>query len=304
MSGSYKDLIFTKFPEDLDTFYEYTNITAEDGGKIKMYREALERGDYDGAYNILKQIPMAARKLVKAEDLNRMSQAIQALERFYGTDVYDYIQYKQREWESVLEAFKYSGVWEETKTYKENNLVAYPDLESKLVYIATKNVPMGVKPTDTSYWRPMTIQGERGLSGYGLAYRGAWSVGVQYRAQEAVTYDGALWMSNMSTIGQAPGTSRSWSFIMSLEATSYPIQPTKPSHQKAGGLWFNTNETDTGYYHLSPLSNPATAKDIAKGKQAYGANGEVIVGTGTGSGGGSVNWNEPSNMRWNEGEGV
>lgn len=40
-----------------------------------------------------------------------------------------------------------------------------------------------------------------------------------------------------------------------------------------------SSEDNTQYYELAELANPATAEDIASGKEAYGADGAVITGT-------------------------
>ena len=87
-------------------------------------------------------------------------------------------------------------------------------------------------------------------------------------------------MSLQSNTGVQPGTNQSiWRQIISLETAAYPIQPTEPQGLQQGDLWFNTQGNPTGYVFLSPLDNAATASDIALGKQAYDANGNLIIGT-------------------------
>ena len=127
----------------------------------------------------------------------------------------------------------------------------------------------------------MTVKGQQGESGTGVAYRYQWVASVAYTTNDIVTYDGALWIATKPSQGTTPVRgSDAWAIIMSLSATAYPIQDTQPTNQNVGDFWFNTNPTPTKYYYLEPLKNPATAGDIAKGKEAYDELGRRIVGVG------------------------
>lgn len=281
MSTLYQDLPFTSFPGSLDTFTTWINILASDGPLITQYQTALQAGNIAQANQILAQIPQGTQKIITATDLNKLTQAIQAIERFYKTDVKPYIQSQQESWLNIINQFSYEGVWSNGTSYVTNNIVSYITGGLTLLFIATSNPPIGTAPTNTQYWRLLTIQGQPGESGDGLSYRQEWNNAVQYNVNDSVTYDGILWMALRVNRNIQPGTDSSyWKNVMSLEATSYPIQDTEPINQSAGSLWFNTQNNPTNYIYLQPLSNPATASDIANGKQAYDENGNLIIGTG------------------------
>lgn len=277
----YPDLPLTSFPSDLDTFTTWLNVVASDGPLIQQYLTAMNAGNQTQANQILAQIPSASQKLITATDLNKISQAIQAVERFYKTDVEPYIQTQQESWLNIINQFSYRGVWSNGTSYVTNNIVSYTTGGLTLLFIATSNPTLGTVPTNTTYWRVLTIQGQQGPSGTGLSYRQEWNSSTQYQTNNAVTYDGALWMALQASQNIQPGTNASyWQLIISFEATVYPIQDTEPSGQSAGGLWFNTQNNPTQYYYLEPLTNPATAAQITAGYEAYDANGNLIVGTG------------------------
>lgn len=280
MSTLYPDLNLTVFPSGVDTFQQWLNITATDGPLIKQYMEAMEAGNTTLANQILSQIPSGTQKIIKANDLNKMVQALLAVERFYGTDVEDYIADKQQEWTDIIDQFTYQGNWNNGTAYLKNNMVSYTIYGIKYIYIAISNVPIGTIPTNTQYWRIITIQGQRGISGAGLSYRQEWNVSSLYNTNDAVTYSGALWMAINNSQGQEPVSGSSyWKLIMSLATTTYPIQDTQPTNQIPGELWFNTQSNPTKYYYLTPLDSPASASDIASGKQAYDSEGNIITGT-------------------------
>lgn len=280
MSELYQDLSLTSFPENLDTFTTWLNILSTDGPLIAQYQAALQAGNTTQANQILVQIPQGTQKIITATDLNKLTQAIQAVERFYKTDLQPYIQTQQESWLNTINQFSYQGTWSNGTSYVENNIVSYTTSGLVLLFIATSNPPTGTVPTNTQYWRLLTIQGQPGPSGIGLSYRQEWNSATQYSVNDSVTYDGVLWMALQANQNVQPGTNASyWRIVITFEVTAYPIQDTEPVYATVGSLWFNTQNNPTNYVYLVPLSNPAVASDIASGKQAYDENGNLITGT-------------------------
>lgn len=281
MSASYPDLNLTNFPENIDTFMQWLNITATDGPLIAQYQSAMEAGNTTLANQILSQIPSGTQKIIKATDLNQLTQALLAVERFYLTDIQPYIENQQENWLSVINQFDYKGVWSNGTSYEVNNLVTYTVSGLTLVYIATSTPPVGTVPTNTVYWRLLTIQGQQGISGQGLSYRQEWNVPANYQVNDSVTYNNALWMAIQPSVAQTPGDgSAYWQKVMNLEVTTYPIQDTQPENQTVNSLWLNTSDSPTDYYYLEPLTNPIEANMIPIGYQTYDAQGQVLDGQG------------------------
>lgn len=283
MSTLYEDLPLTNFPSDgVDTFPTYLNVTATDGPLIQQYMEAMNAGNQVLANQILSQIPAAEQKVIKATDLNKVMQATLAVERFYKDDIYDYIAQEQQNWENIINQFTYKGIYSSGNAYQKYNMVGYTTNGSTLVYIAIQDVPTGNAPLNETFWRVMTIQGQEGEPGVGLSYRLEWNPATQYEPNQAVTYDGVLWMALQTNINVQPGTDDSiWEKVLDFTVTTYPIQPTQPTNLPVGGLWFNTEGNPTQYYYLTPLQSPASAGEIGTGYQAYDSEGNVIMGTAT-----------------------
>ena len=101
-----------------------------------------------------------------------------ALERFYKNDIYNYISDKQATWQSNVDRFNFKGVYSLTTQYYQNTMVNYTTTEGTFLYLCIKQPDTGILPTDTNYWRVLTLRGERGLSGEGLVnvYRGSGKV--------------------------------------------------------------------------------------------------------------------------------
>lgn len=284
MSVTYPDLNNTVFPDGgIDTFLTYLNITASDGRLVQQYMDAMNQGNQALAEQILAQIPAANQKIIKATDLNKMTQAIQAVERFYKTDIEPFVENKQQEWLSVINRFNYVGKWLSGTSYQKNNMVTHVVNNVELLFLAIADtIPVGTLPINTTYWRVLTIQGQQGTSGRGLSYRQSWKQNETYTSEDAVTHAGIIWMALKTVTAIEPGTDPSaWKMIVRLETTTYPIQDEQPANQTEGDLWFNTQTSPTKYYKLEPLANPATAAQIALGYEAYDAQGNKIVGTMT-----------------------
>lgn len=281
ISTLYPELPLTVFPDGgIDSFLTYVNVTASDGPLIKQYIDAMNSGNQTLASQIFANIPSASQKIIKATDLNKLSQAILAVERFYKTDVMPYVQSKQTEWTAYIDQFTYKGLWASGTTYQINNMVTYTVDGLTVLFVATNTPPQGTVPTNANYWRQLTIQGQQGESGVGLSYRQTWVSSTQYYVNDAVTFDGSLWQSLQNNQNIQPGTNAEyWRLIVKFSTTIYPIQDTVPAVQSVGELWFNTSVDPINYYHLEPLTNPATAAQITTGYEAYDAKGNLIIGT-------------------------
>ena len=281
MSTKYPDLSLTNFPNSLDQFTTFLNIVSSDGPLIGQYQSAMQNGNTTLANQILTQIPQATQKIITAVDLNTLSQAMLAIERFYLNDIEPYIDDLHQSWLNTIQQFSYKGVWQSGTSYVTNNLVSYTTSGLNFVYIALSNVPVGISPTNQTYWRLLTIQGQQGASGEGLSYRQEWNSSTQYATNDAVTYDGALWMALQASQNRLPDTNpQYWQLVMNLKTVTYPIQDAVPTNLQVDGLWFNTSSNPTNYVYLAPLTNPASSSNIASGYQAYDASGNLIVGTG------------------------
>lgn len=282
MSQTYPQWPETAFPDSLDSFTQYVNILASDGPLIKKYLDAMYAGNQTLANQYLEQIPNYAQKIITAGDLNKLVQALKAIEAFYHDDIEDMIATKQAEWETTINRFSYQGTWASNVTYAMNNIVSYSIQGVKYVFLSVKDNNRGVAPslTSTQYWHLLTVQGKKGEAGEGFAYVGNWSSTQSYAVNDTVTYNGVIYQALQSNTNIAPSiNSSTWKVIMELEKVTIPIQATKPSGLANGNLWFNTATTLSGYYYLLGLTSPATASDIAKGKQAYDQYGNLLIGT-------------------------
>ena len=235
----YPDLSNTTYPNTVDTFTQFLDILASDGDLVKQYQIAMQNGDMATANTILQQIPAYRQKLLTAQDLNKFIDAIVAMERFYKTDIIPYTNEKQVEWQTIIDQFAYLGVYNSSVQYKTNNYVSFVINGVEQLYIALSNPPVGTLPTNTTYWRILSLRGPRGYSGDGLSFIGAWDSTTSYIVGDCVNYDNALWWTISPNVNQTPYEgSTYWELIYRGVPTVYPVTTTPPSIQQDGELWF------------------------------------------------------------------
>lgn len=239
MSNRYPSLPNTTFPDSIQTFTNFLNITVSDATLIQQYQTAVQSGDFETAQNVYAQIPNADQKIISALKLNTIINTCEALENFYKTDVQPYVENKQVEWENIINLFTYKGTYNPTTTYSKNNFVNYVYNGVNYVYIATTNPPLGTDPSNTTYWRVLSVRGEKGDSGEGLSFLGEWDSTVHYTTQNVVTYGNYVWASIEANNNQAPYEgSQYWENIGSIRPREIPVQEGTPSQQETGDLWF------------------------------------------------------------------
>lgn len=82
MSVTYPDLQ-TSFPDEIQTFPEMEDITADDIALVNQYQQYMLVGNFASANGVLQQITDADKKILKAETINLMGDTTLALERSF-----------------------------------------------------------------------------------------------------------------------------------------------------------------------------------------------------------------------------
>lgn len=168
MSATYPQYPHSKFPDELDSWETFLDVVASDAVLLSQYQQYVLAGDMENAQYIYQQIPNANRKFIGALVMNQFADAIMSLEQFYGDSGFvEYVTQKQSEWQAIIDQFSYIGVYNATTQYYKNNIVLYNISGQNYLYINTYNgtTPLGTVPTNPSYWRIITIQGQQGEAG-------------------------------------------------------------------------------------------------------------------------------------------
>lgn len=235
MSLNYPDLPNTNFPEEGDKFKRFMDITASSFTAAQEYYNYYNQGDFENANLILQNNPILQLSIINADKLNNIQDATVALERFFLEDIENWI----------FNVVKDKGTWSNTVRYTKFDVIDYVIDNAIQSYQAiTLNVPIGIKPTDTKYWKPITLRGKQGVPGIGLTPRGLWSEIITYEKDSMVVYDNSLWWAKIENVNIKPlVTSTHWELIFNF--SNYQIYDNTKSNLLSNSVQGAIDELDT-----------------------------------------------------------
>lgn len=230
------------FPQQKDDIQSFLDVTSSDFEAINGYQNAIRTGNFAQAQDFLTQIANADRKIISADRLNQIKDALDAVQQFYKTDIQPYITQKQQEWQGIINQFTYKGRYSATVSYVKNNIVVYNINGRDYLFICNVTpTTIGVPPTNTAYWTQFTIQGKQGQSSseFSTTFLFEWDSSTEYGANVLVIYDNKCWISKQSNVNQTPQSgSTYWEVAMTMYQIAFPISTSQPITQDVGGLWF------------------------------------------------------------------
>ena len=242
MSATYPQYPHSKFPDELDSWETFLDVVASDAVLLSQYQQYVLAGDMENAQYIYQQIPNADRKFIGALVMNQFADAIMSLEQFYGDgDFVEYVTQKQNEWQAIVDQFSYIGVYNATTQYYKNNIVLYNVNGQNYLYINTYNgtTPVGTLPTNPSYWRIITIQGQQGEAGSATTFYFNWDSATEYHTNNVVAIGSSLYVALQDNVNNMPYVgSAYWERIFTAPQKHYPVQENQPEGAVSGDLWF------------------------------------------------------------------
>lgn len=167
---------------------------------INEYNSYVAQGNMTAARQFLKSNPELIPMCFNADKWNRHENMIIAIEEHYKDEIHDYL----------LNVVKNKGEYDSSIAYPKYSVVMYKTEGVQEYFLAIADVPIGKTPKSSdsaNYWEALTIKGEKGESGAGLTYEGAWDSSVTYSQTQCVSYQGYLWTSLADdNIGHSPIT--------------------------------------------------------------------------------------------------
>ena len=227
------------FPNQVDNIPLFLDVTQTDAQLLNTFQTAMRNGDFSTANLTLQQINNYNQKIVSAERLNQLRDAILAIKNFYNTTVYTYIDNKQQEWQAIINQFTYIGDWNNATQYLVNNIVkANIDGQNYLFLCLIAN--SGQSVTNTTYWKQLTIQGVKGDNNTATtSFSFEWSSATTYQVNTIVAYTNAWYVALQQNVNSQPSeASTIWEKVLTFPQPIYPIQSAQPIGQQIGELWF------------------------------------------------------------------
>lgn len=228
MSITYPDLE-NKFPDEIDNFDRFLDPTLEFLDVINQYYALYDAGDIAGATAILNSNPMLKRMILNADNVNKLRDMCISTQRYF----------KDRVQEDIMSIIKTPVIYSASTKYKIYDIVRYIVGGADLYFWCfNRNTPIGASPTNTNYFIPISIRGEKGESGTGLSYRGGWNSTTQYYKDDCIADNNKLWSANANNINSKPVVDNAdWTLIIDIYRQSI-LSSTQPSNQATGDVWY------------------------------------------------------------------
>ena len=199
---------YTTFPDSIQRFDLKTDVSNNVYAAWKQFNTYIANGEFANATTLLQSNTELQKCIIDSVYINKLSKTVEEIQDLFLNNIQTYIH------ETVVD----KGKWNNTTKYVKYNFVTYEvDGIVHTYECLNDSTPIGTVPTDTTYWIPRVIRGEKGDSGLGLVPRGAWNSSVQYYKDDLVAYNNVLWVANEDNIGLYPNDSSTvWYSVLSL----------------------------------------------------------------------------------------
>ena len=234
----------TVFPANIDQFITRNPVLASDVTDLNTYKTLTTTANLTPTQqDQLTALTTTLRdKILLPLDVNLIQQAIQNLEAFFLNSVNGYVNQQTSSFDATLKNFSYQEVWSSVVTYKAWNIITY----SNGVYFA-KQASTNIAPTtgdsNDAYWCLLSKQGEQGVPGLNLNYKGDYNNSVAYVIGDAVTYNSVIYYCKASSTGNLPTNGTYWTVFDKVFVGSAP-----PASPFANQLWLDTGTNLLKYY--------------------------------------------------------
>lgn len=199
---------YTTFPDSVQRFDLKTDVSSSVYSDWKQFNNYIANGQFANATTLLQSNTELQKCIIDSVYINKLSKTIEEVQDLFLNDIQTYIH------ETVIN----KGEWNTTTKYVKYNFVTYPVNGITQTFECIRDdTPIATLPTNTTYWIPRIIQGEKGESGLGLAPRGIWNNLSLYLVNDFVAHDNAFWQCLVQNTDSEPtNTNINWLCLASI----------------------------------------------------------------------------------------
>jgi len=266
MSTTYPTLTETNFPDEVDSFTRMSDVTYADTPLINQFQEYILAGNTSAANQILIDNPTLKNKIMNASNMNKILDALSAIQQFFKNNVQTYIDDKSDVIQEQIDNFTDKGDYSGATIYIANNIVSY----NGEGYIC-KQESTGNLPTNTSYFTKIASRGIQGASGTGLTWRGNYSAATSYYTDDCVTDGSKIWVAKQNSTGQSLVEGAYWTVAISIETSITSAVNTHNTASDAHATLFS-GKADVGHVHdqyLNKSGGTMTGVLVAQANTSY-----------------------------------
>ena len=213
---------------------KYQDIQVNDIALQSQFATYWMQGNYTEALSLLENNGQLDSKAFVAEVMLKIGQSLVIIESYYARDFENALSLDLTLFNASINEFRNRKQWDSTIAYKIGNAVEYNNNAYVCIQDNTNQLP-----TNTNYWVELIgLQGDKGIPGIGVNYRGQWLSTQAYNKNDAVIYGDYIWVAMRDDVTIMPSsTSDAWTIFLPFPKVKIIVSRKQPTNIYDGLIW-------------------------------------------------------------------
>ena len=213
---------------------KYQDIQVNDIALQSQFAAYWMQGNYTEALNLLENNGRLDSKAFVAEVMLKIGQSLAIIESYYARDFENALSLDLTLFNASINEFRNRKQWDSTIAYKIGNAVEYNNNAYICIQDNTNQLP-----TNANYWVELIgLQGDKGIPGIDVNYRGQWLSSKIYNKNDIVIYGDYLWVSLQDNVTNMPSTtSDKWGIFLLFPKVEIIVSREQPVSIYDGLIW-------------------------------------------------------------------
>ena len=213
---------------------KYQDIQVNDIALQSQFATYWMQGNYTEALNLLENNEQLDSKAFVAEIMLKIGQSLAIIESYYARDFENALSLDLTLFNASINEFRNRKQWDSAIAYKIGNAVEYNNNAYVCIQDNTNQLP-----TNVNYWVELIgLQGDKGIPGIDVNYRGQWQSTQIYNKNDVVVYGDYLWVSLQDNVTATPSTiSDKWGIFLLFPKVKIFVSREQPVNIYDGLIW-------------------------------------------------------------------
>ena len=213
---------------------KYQDIQVNDIALQSQFAAYWMQGNYTEALSLLENNGQLDSKAFVAEVMLKIGQSLAIIESYYARDFENALNLDLTLFNASINEFRNRKQWDSTIAYKIGNAVEYNNNAYICIQDNTNQLP-----TNVNYWVELIgLQGDKGIPGIDVNYRGQWLSSKTYNKNDIVIYGDYLWVSLQDNVTNMPSvTSDKWGIFLHFPTVKIFVSQEQPVNVYSGMIW-------------------------------------------------------------------
>ena len=213
---------------------KYQDIQVNDIALQSQFATYWMQGNYTEALSLLENNGQLDSKAFVAEVMLKIGESLSIIENYYVEDFENALSMDLTLFNESINEFRNRKQWDSATAYKIGNAVEYDNTAYICIQDNTNQLP-----TNTNYWAELIgLQGDKGIPGIDVNYRGQWLSSKTYNKNDIVIYGDYLWVSLQDNVTNMPSeTSNKWGIFLPFPTVKIFVSREQPINAYSGMIW-------------------------------------------------------------------